>query len=82
MSDNKKAILTIEFDNEGLLQDFAGWMSDGGGEWSFMEGMEASKDIKVQFKYHSEDETKAVNDPERYGSFLFGNEKKIVVKAR
>lgn len=82
MGDTKKAVLTIEFDNEDLLADFAGWMSDGGGEWSFMEGMEASKDIKVEFKYHTENETLPINDPKRYGPFLFGKEKKFVVKVR
>lgn len=79
---NKKSVLTIEFDNEELLKDFAAWMSDGGGEYSFMEGIESAEGIKTEFKYHAEDESKAKNDPKRYGPFLFGDEKKIVVKVR
>ena len=79
---NKKATLTIEFDNEELLREFAGWFCDGGGEDIFHEAVEMRKGKKISVQYHKQDETKAANDPDRYGPFLFGDEKKFLVKVR
>jgi hypothetical protein len=69
--------LTIEFDSEDLLLDFVAWMSDGGGECNFTE-----HESHPIFKYRKEDTSKAVSDPERYGPFLFGDERKIVVSMK
>jgi hypothetical protein len=69
--------LTIEFDSEDLLLDFVAWMSDGGGECNFTE----HEDYPV-FKYRKEDTSKATTDPERYGPFLFGDERKIVISRK
>ncbi|MHA2280173.1 MAG: hypothetical protein ACXAC5_04780 [Promethearchaeota archaeon] len=35
--DNKFQV-TITFPTEELMENFCGYMSDGGGEWGFMEG--------------------------------------------
>lgn len=56
--------LKIQFPNEEELQNFAAWLSDGGGEQAFFEG---ETEI-VQFCYHGEeDQTKLSSDPARYG---------------
>ena len=80
MKNEKKHVLTIEFENEALLKEFAGWMCDGGGECEFYDAIQMRTGKKLSFKYHKEDERKAVNDPNRYGPFLFGDEKKFVIK--
>jgi hypothetical protein len=43
--------LTFVFDDEDLMQDFAAYMSDGGGEGTFVEWHEKN----VVFDYHPTD---------------------------
>lgn len=75
----KKVNLTIEFDNQEALDHFAGWLCGSGEQhyWDWMECRESEDEGNItafQFHYHGvEDETKAKDDPERYGEFMCDN---------
>jgi hypothetical protein len=75
----KKVTLKIEFDNEEAMLGFASWLCESGEQsyWNWMECREQDEDgdiTAVQFHYHGvEDETKAQNDPARYGEFMCDN---------
>ncbi len=43
--------ITIKFPTEEMKDDFAGYMSDGGGEYGFIE----SRDEALRFRYRQED---------------------------
>lgn len=76
---SEKVKLTIEFDNQEALEHFASWLC-GAGEQDYWQWMECREDEEggnitaFQFHYHGpEDETKAQNDPSRYGEFMCDN---------
>lgn len=48
---SRKAQLIITFDSTDLRDEFKGWLSDGGGEYNFMEGLEMREGAKVDFDY-------------------------------
>jgi len=81
----KKAILKIEFDNQKILEHFAIWLCEAGEQdyfnWMEFRESEEEGDITViEFNYHGpEDESKAKDDPERYGEFLCDNTIRTVV---
>ena len=68
--------LKIEFDNETVFENFCSWLCNHGEDdyWDWMSECELNEegDITViDFRYHGiEDETKATNDPTRYGTFM------------
>jgi hypothetical protein len=74
-----KSNLTIEFSNQEALMNFVTWLCGQGeqGYWDWMEVRETEEDGDItvrKFHYHGkEDETKAVNDPKRYGAFMADN---------
>jgi len=81
---NKKAKqgpvkLTIEFANQKALRHFAVWLCESGEQayWQWMEVREEEEEGDItatSFHYHGpEDETKATNDPKRYGEFMCDN---------
>jgi len=71
--------LTIEFDNQEALDNFASWLCNSGEQhyWNYMEVSESENDGDItvtSFHYHGpEDETKEKNDPSRYGKFMCDN---------
>jgi len=75
----KKVNLTVEFDNQEALEHFALWLCESGEQdyWQWMEYREqeeAGNTTATSFHYHGpEDETKAQNDPNRYGKFMCDN---------
>lgn len=77
--DKPKAPLTFEFDSPEAREHFATWLCESGEqdywEWMRVRETESSGPITVlRFHYHGpEDETKAENDPSRYGEFLCDN---------
>ena len=76
---SEKVKLTIEFDNEESAKHFAIWLCEAGEQdyWHWMECREEDEDGDItatSFHYHGEeDETKAQNDPDRYGGFMCDN---------
>lgn len=68
--------ITIRFATEEAAMHFAGWLCGSGEQqyWDWMtyrEGEEAGDITATRFHYHGpEDETKARNDPARYGKFM------------
>lgn len=72
----KKTNLTIEFGSKKAAMHFAGWLCGSGEQqyWQWMEARERDEDgniTAVEFHYHGvEDETKAHDDPKRYGEFM------------
>lgn len=47
--------LTFVFDDEDVMHAFAAYMSDGGGEYGFMEVMHGTEGKRVSFDYHPVD---------------------------
>lgn len=71
----KKVILKIEFDNQELLDDFARWLCNSGEQqyWEYAKYGHSDM-IITEFNYHGpEDETKAKDDEDRYGEFMYDN---------
>lgn len=75
----KETTLQIRFANEAAAKHFAHWL-DGAGEQMYWEWMQCREDEEegditaLRFHYHGEeDQTKAVNDPTRYGEFMADN---------
>lgn len=63
--------ITINFPSAAHKQTFCEWMSDGGGEWSYMEALDHQGYAKVIIGYHGqEDEQYPRNDKRRYGQFM------------
>lgn len=73
MSDKTK--LTVEFPNAKVMEVFATWMCDGGGEQQFAEACENDGiSIHLGLGYHGpENEQYPPNDRRRYGKFLYDN---------
>jgi ribosomal protein S27AE len=75
----KSSLLTIEFDNQEAAEHFASWLCGQGEQdyWMWMECREREEDGDItatSFHYHGvEDETKAQDDPSRYGEFMADN---------
>jgi hypothetical protein len=75
----KKSNLTIEFDNQEALKHFALWLCESGEQayWDWMREVEYQEDGNVSatsFSYHGiEDESKSIDDPTRYGTFMCDN---------
>lgn len=75
MSD-KKTTLKIEFANRKAAMHFASWLCNSGEQeyWNNMEYREDEEKGNItatSFHYHGvEDETKAQDDPKRYGGFM------------
>lgn len=75
----KEVTLSIKFANKEALDHFASWLCGSGEQqyWDWMETREQEEDgdiTAVDFHYHGEeDETKAKNDPQRYGAFMADN---------
>jgi hypothetical protein len=75
-----KTTITIEVANPEAARHFAVWLCESGEQdyWNWMEYREQEEeddDITIlSFHYHGpEDETKAHNDPNRYGGFMCDN---------
>jgi len=47
--------LTFVFDDEDVMQNFAAYMSDGGGEYGFIEAADEVDGKRVSFDYHPTD---------------------------
>jgi hypothetical protein len=82
MSDSKEAVptdLVIKFASKEAADHFASWLCGAGEQdyWQWMEYREEEEDgdiTALRFHYHGEeDETKARNDPARYGEFMADN---------
>jgi hypothetical protein len=43
--------VTFAFTNEDNRDDFLAWMSDGGGEYDFMEAQQVGRDIKESIEH-------------------------------
>lgn len=75
----EKTILKIEFANKEASDHFALWLCESGEQtyWDWMEVREEEDENDItalNFHYHGkEDETKAQNDPARYGEFMCDN---------
>lgn len=75
----KETILQIKFANEAAAAHFALWLCESGEQqyWDWMQCREEEEkgDITAQsFHYHGEeDETKALDDADRYGEFMCDN---------
>ncbi len=71
-----KRTLQIEFANDAAAEHFATWLCEQGEQdyflWMEYREQEEDGDITVtRFHYHGpEDESKATNDPKRYGKFM------------
>lgn len=71
--------LVIKFDNQKALQHFASWLSGSGEQdyWIWMECQEDKEPGNItvrEFHYHGEeDQSKAKDDPARYGEFMCDN---------
>lgn len=71
--------LIIKFPNKEVARHFALWLCESGEQqyWDWMEYREQEEDGDIsvkRFHYHGEeDQTKAVNDPSRYGEFMCDN---------
>lgn len=78
-SEPKETTLQIKFANEAAAAHFALWLCESGEQqyWDWMEYRESEEEGDItatSFHYHGEeDETKARNDPERYGEFMCDN---------
>lgn len=76
---NKKTSISIEFNNEEAALHFAHWLCGQGEQdyWQWMECREQEEGgniTAISFHYHGpEDETKAQDDPKRYGKFMCDN---------
>lgn len=76
---DKTTDITIRFANPRAASHFAEWLCGSGEQqyWNWMEYREQEEDgdiTAVSFHYHGEeDETKAENDPKRYGKFMGDN---------
>ena len=76
---SEKTKLTIEFDSPEAARYFALWLCESGEQqyWQCMEVLEEGEEGNItatSFHYHGvEDETKAKNDPKRYGKFMCDN---------
>lgn len=80
MSKKEKVVLSIEFANPEAANHFATWLCESGEQdyWNWMEYREQDEeegDITARsFHYHGpEDESKAHDDPARYGGFMCDN---------
>lgn len=75
----KETTLQIKFANEAAAKHFALWLCESGEQqyWDWMEYREGEEEGDItatSFHYHGEeDETKAQNDPDRYGEFMEDN---------
>jgi hypothetical protein len=75
----KETILQIKFANEAVAVHFALWLCESGEQeyWDWMQYREKEEEGDItaySFHYHGEeDETKAQNDPARYGEFMCDN---------
>ena len=71
--------LIIKFPNHEAAEHFASWLCGSGEQqyWEWMVYREEEEDGDItatRFHYHGEeDETKAQNDPDRYGEFMEDN---------
>jgi hypothetical protein len=76
---NKETTIQIKFANAKAARHFALWLCEGGEQdyWNWMEVREEEEkgDITaIEFHYHGEeDESKATDDPKRYGEFMCDN---------
>jgi hypothetical protein len=76
MSKKKSVDLVIRFANKKARDHFASWLCNAGEQdyWQAMEYREEEEKGNItatSFHYHGEeDETKAEDDPKRYGKFL------------
>jgi hypothetical protein len=74
-----KTVVKIEFDSKSAADHFATWLCESGEQsyWEWMECREQEQAGNItakQFHYHGvEDETKAEDDPDRYGKFMADN---------
>jgi hypothetical protein len=72
----KTTNIQIQFANKKVADHFCNWLCWAGEQdyWTWMECREGEEDgdiTAIEFNYHGkEDETKAKNDPERYGEFM------------
>lgn len=79
LSEVKETTIQIKFSNDKAAGYFASWLCNSGEQqyWEWMENAEEMEDgdiTAVNFHYHGkEDETKATNDPTRYGEFMCDN---------
>jgi hypothetical protein len=63
--------ITIIFPTPEHKQTFAEWMSDGGGEWNYMESIAQEGHAKVVIGYHgTENKQYPITDKRRYGPFM------------
>lgn len=72
--------IVIKFANKKAAKEFALWLCEHAEQdyWEWMRGAEEESSDKnmtvIGFHYHGqEDETKAQNDPKRYGEFMCDN---------
>lgn len=71
--------IRIQFPSEAALMCFASWMSDGGGESSFMDATDNDCPGEVEcVNYHAVNPEFPVHDKRRYGPFMA--DRLIVVK--
>lgn len=74
--------LTIQFPTKESLRIFAEWMSDGGGEQTYFEAMDAHSRSKpaLRIGYHGpENEQYPRNDKRRYGTYLADNTLRVEI---
>ena len=63
--------ITILFPTEEHKKRFAEWMSDGGGEWQYMEVLDNEALPPVNIGYHGKENKAFPRDHKRrYGKFL------------
>lgn len=71
--------LVIKFPNQEAARNFALWLCESGEQqyWEWMEQVEEEEEGDItarNFHYHGEeDQSKAKNDPSRYGEFMCDN---------
>lgn len=74
----EKVKLTIEFDNQETLENFASWLCNQGEQdyWEYMrikETYENGNITAVEIDYHNQDKTKDKSDSSRYKKFMADN---------
>jgi hypothetical protein len=80
MKKDKEITISIKFANKKAAHHFANWLCGQGEQdyWDWMTYRENEEDGDItatSFHYHgiAVDETKAINDPDRYGKFMCDN---------
>jgi len=79
MAKDKETIIQIKFANPKAARHFALWLCESGEQdyWNWQEYREEDEEGDItatEFHYHGEeDETKAKDDPKRYGKFMGDN---------